>query len=250
MVKYDINKNYGQTHGSGIYRNSTYFQFEQKDILSLKNLKSEKLESGYIDTILCWREKDNEMATTEMATLIHFMTKLVTFNPIFIKKYNVKQYHISLIRRMYIEQDDFDGNMALMGYKRPYGNSNVLGDVYEEYVNIVGPVMTFDKLPKEYIKEQEQYYYDDGIKEEDHDDLVNEYISERWMIENKDLLLNIHNETMDILEYVLTDLELTSMEWVSDNTGSNWNSVWTPTQNGISQYQKLKRERKLKRILK
>ena len=250
MAKYDIGTNYGTTHGSGIYHSSTYLQIEPKDVILLKNLKSEKLESAYIDSILSWKEKDNEMSTKDIATLVHFMARLAPFNPEFLKKYNVKQYHIGLIRRLYIEHEDYEGNKALMGYKRPYGNSNVLGDVYEEYMKIVGPVMTFEKLPKSFIKEQEEFY-DDGITEDVQEDLVDEYISEHWAVENEGLLLNIHNETMDILEHMLTDLELPSMEWTSDNGNnfSSFNNVWTPTEIGLQQYQSLKRERKLERIL-
>jgi hypothetical protein len=246
MVEYDLNSRIGNYHGSDAWRNATYFRFGVEDSLILKNLKSEKLESVYIDTILCWKKEDNEMPTEHIATLIHFMSKLVDFTPEFIKKYDVKQYHINLIRRMYIEHEgDGDGKMALMDYKRPYGNSHVLGDVYEEYEKVCGYPIKFEDIPKDYLEG-----YVEG--ESDPTDFISDYISEYWFDNNGDFLLNIHNETMDILEHMIKELEITSFEWFSDNSTNNfnWNSQWTPTPKGIQQYKSLKRKDKLIRILK
>jgi len=47
--------------------------------------------------------------------------------------------------------DDYD-NIASMGYKRPYGNSNVLGDILEEYVNFMGPIVKFEDIPESFYE--------------------------------------------------------------------------------------------------
>jgi hypothetical protein len=233
-------------HGDGAWRDSTYFRFDIEDLHDFKKLKSAKIESAYIDTILSWSEKDNKMPTEHISTMIHFMTKLVNFNDKFIKKHNVKPYHINLIRRLFIDFDDYDDNdkKAHMGYKRPYGNSNVLSDVYEEYEKVCGFPIKFEDLPIEYLED-----YVEG--EEDPTDIISEYISDRWMNENVSFLLNIHNEVMDILEYMIKELEFTSFEWVPVVGNKIFgNDTWKPTEKGIQQYNNMKRENKLERILK
>jgi hypothetical protein len=231
MVEYDLNSKIGDLHGSGAWRDSTYFRFTVEDLQLLRKLKSEKIESGYVDTILSWNEKDNKMPTEHISTMIHFMTKLVDFNDEFIKKYNVKQYHINLIRRMYIHHEDFNGY------------SNVLGDVYEEYEKVCGFPIKFEDLPLEYLVGYDEI--------EDKTDIISEYITDRWLNENESFLLNIHNEVMDILEHMIKDLEFKSFEWVSicSNNKYRWNVEWKPTEKGIQQYKTTKREQKLERIL-
>lgn len=250
MIQYDKKSKIGRDHGYGAWSDSTYLRFDPEDLKLLKKLKSSKIESAYIDTILVWKEKDNVIPPEYIATLLQFMSKLVEFTPEFIEKYNVKQYHINLIRRTYFNYENWDEeNMAMMGYKRPYGNSNVLQDVFEEYEKIVGKVISFDEIPKDYIEKQTEYYddFNDDIKS----DIVDEYISEKWIEENNDMLLNIHNEVMYIIDAMTHELELNSLEWTSDNSWTvSWNINWTPTEKGKAQYNSLKREVKLKRILK
>lgn len=247
MAKYEVdNRIVGREHGSGVYTHSPYLEIEFEEMLQLKNLKSERMQSGYVDTVMVWKEDDNKIKTEHLATLIHFFTKLVVIPDDFIERYNVKPYHISLIRRMYIEHD-WQDSMACMGFKRPYGNSDVLGDVQEEYESVMGPITKFEDIPESFY----EGWLEDG-EEMDNDtksDIISEYSYEH---REDGFLLNIHNEVMDILEIMLNELELKSLIWESDNTpgGSNWNPVWTPTEAGINKYQTMKREVKLERILK
>lgn len=237
MVRYDS----AYYNGSNVWNNSTYLRFDVNDLLLLKKLKSVKIKSAYIDTILAWKKEDNEMPVKHIATLLYFMTKLVDLTPGFIKKYNVKKYHINLIRRLYIEYDNY---MAIMDYKRPYGNSFVLWDIYKEYSRIMGEVITFEDIPEDYKNIFD--YYDEKIVVEN--DIVEKYIYDNWINDNKNFLLNIHNEVMNIFDAMTHELEFKSLEYVQDK--QKWNVSWKPTEKGKKKYLMMKRKNKLKKILK
>lgn len=109
------------------------FYISDKMIQQIKNLKSSiSNESGYYNTMLQWkRDLNPELPYWELIELypaMQFITMTADLNPEFIKKHNVKDYHIDLLRRLYLDLDDY---YITMGFKRPFGNSNVLGDVRE-----------------------------------------------------------------------------------------------------------------------
>jgi len=109
------------------------FYISDKMIQQIKNLKSSiSNESGYYNTMLQWkRDLNPELPYWELIELypaMQFITMTADLNPEFIKKHNVKDYHIDLLRRLYLDLDDY---YITMGFKRPFGNSHVMGDVRE-----------------------------------------------------------------------------------------------------------------------
>lgn len=68
------------------------------------------------------------------------------------QKVTVTEEHIALLRRMYVNWDDdaYDGAPAI-DIKRPYGNSDVLGDVAE----ILGWPLTKDRWGEEVMTEEQ-----------------------------------------------------------------------------------------------
>jgi hypothetical protein len=115
------------------------FSISDDDIEKIKKLKSHRSnDSGYYDVMLQWRLEDNkeivsskeELSRLFVAMQFISMTADIINNNI--TKIDIKDYHISLLRRLYLEFEDYDDVYITMGFKRPFGNSNVLGDISDE----------------------------------------------------------------------------------------------------------------------
>jgi hypothetical protein len=101
------------------------------DILNkIKTLKSEVKESGYYEYMVTWSVVDD---AEEVWKTMQFLSMTADFTDELIEKYNLteKKYLINLLRSLYLDSDP-DEKEVIMGYKRPFGNSHVLGDVREE----------------------------------------------------------------------------------------------------------------------
>lgn len=112
------------------------FVITDEDLHNLKMLKSVIEEGSYHKSVLMWKYVDNDhISKDKFARLfpaIQFISMIGILKDDFIKKYDVKDYHISLLRRLYVEYNDYDEYSICIGYKRPFGNSHVYGDVEEE----------------------------------------------------------------------------------------------------------------------
>lgn len=147
------------------------FEITKEDILKIKSLKSYRSsESGYYDTMLQWRLSDNKHIKdgNELSRLfacMQFISMCAIIDEDFIKTYNnkkaphfIEEYHKLLLRRLYLEYDDYQDPCISMGFKRPFGNSHVLGDVREEIDNV------FKMTPLEY--ESEDYGREEQVLNE------------------------------------------------------------------------------------
>lgn len=141
-------------YGYHFYMNELIFNFNEKDIIRLKNLKSNRIKTAYFNNISVWKTE-----FPKLANLLTFYSKNIKYKKSFIDKYNVKKYHINLIKRLYISYDYYTENINI-DYKKPYGNSNIINDIWYEYLkfenghknmlNIHNEVMNiFDKVIKE-----------------------------------------------------------------------------------------------------
>lgn len=116
------------------------YQVDRVDIQSIQSLKSHiSDESGYYNHMLQWRISDNEHLTekelNQLYPAMQFIVMSATINKDFITKNKIKNHHIALLRRLYLDWDDYgDDSCITMGFKRPFGNSHVYGDVREEMV--------------------------------------------------------------------------------------------------------------------
>jgi hypothetical protein len=112
------------------------FTITEEDLDKVKRLKSFiSDESGYYDYMLQWRLKDNLDVVSngeELSRLFVVMQFISMVAEVVDTKY-VQDIHINLLRRLYLEYDDYDEPVITMGFKRPFGNSNVLGDIKVEY---------------------------------------------------------------------------------------------------------------------
>lgn len=120
-------------------QNLKKFTIDDDIIRDLKSLKSVVEDGSYHNSVLTWYHSSNDHLDKDnfirLFPAIQFICMVGTLKDEFIKKYDVKKYHISLLRRLYIEGDDYrdsKGWIISIGYKRPFGNSYVEGDVEEE----------------------------------------------------------------------------------------------------------------------
>lgn len=153
------------------------FSFQPEILDKIKNLKSVIKESGYYDYMVTWSvDNDRENAETIWRTM-QFLSMTSGFTDELIEKYGLttdKKYHVNLLRSLYTANDD-DENDIIMGFKRPFGNSHVLGDVREELelLGIVKPLTddeydTYDySLEEKVLKEFSEFvvdFYKGGFK--------------------------------------------------------------------------------------
>jgi hypothetical protein len=115
------------------------FRISPDDFSKIRKLKSYRSdESGYYSTMLQWRYSDNMdivSSPEELSRLfvcMQFITMIGKMNDNFISKYNVKEYHSNLVKLVYLEFYDGGDNCVTMGFKRPFGNSYVAGDIADE----------------------------------------------------------------------------------------------------------------------
>lgn len=108
------------------------FHITESDIEKIQKLKSRVSESGYYNHMVEWHLKDNPHISSEVEfkrlwVVMQFISMTADVKEI--KSIELKEYHISLLRQLYLEYDDYDEIKIRMGYKRPFGNSSVLSDV-------------------------------------------------------------------------------------------------------------------------
>ena len=150
---------------------------EHSDIV--RTLKSDRVPSYYAGFVMSW---NHETLNSEwLQTYLSIFCKKIEIPQSFIDKYGIKPYHIKLIRRLHFDSN-LDNCIANLEYKRPYGNSAVMVDVFDEYNYI-------EKL----------FVGDDGVV----CNLSNDITESKWIKDNHDFLQNIHNETMNFLDIML-----------------------------------------------
>jgi len=141
------------------------FQITESDLEKVRSLKSYVSDdSSYYDTMLVWKLEDNPHIKdveefSRLFVVMQFIAMLADIDPKLQESHNLQKYHISLLRRLYLEFNDYNGEIIIsMGYKRPFGNSHVLSDVKEEVDRYNGKHPMYDE------KEDENYKYDKEAK--------------------------------------------------------------------------------------
>ncbi len=126
------------------------FDITEDDIQKIKNLKSYRSDqSGYYNLMLQWRLSDNldvvkdKEELSRLFVCMQLISATAIIKDYFIKDYNnkkapyfIEDYHKFLLRRLYLDYDDYDDTCITMAFKRPFGNSHVLGDIREEIDNV------------------------------------------------------------------------------------------------------------------
>jgi hypothetical protein len=113
-------------HSSGIH------VITDKHIEVIRNLRFRMVEGPYYSPMPIWSLEDNEELLSENNLTMNEIWKSVHFITMLGKHKNTSNIFDSLLRKMYLNEDDLGGFST--GYKRPFGNSNVLGDVRYELI--------------------------------------------------------------------------------------------------------------------
>jgi len=190
--------------GQYFFNHNNSIKIDYNTIILLKKSEIFNMKSSYFDYTIGIKNTTNEIALllNIYATLCHIPKDFIDF-------YNVKYYHINLIRRMGF---DFykDENTTQLNTKKPFGNSNIGGDILIEY----NKQININILPNE-----------------------------------KEKISNIYDETISIFKNMIKFLDLNSLEYI-DKYMNNDLKMWLPTKFGLSEMTRHIRIDKLKTILK
>jgi hypothetical protein len=149
------------------------YTIEKSVLEKIKNLKSKVEESSYYDDMVKWYFDETDGTDEELQDLwitMQFLTMTAEPSVELIEKYNLteKKYLVNLMRQLYLDADtgrydEGEGNSIMMGYKRPFGNSHVEGDVREE-LEICGVIEKKDEEDEDYDDYLDDYDY--GLERE------------------------------------------------------------------------------------
>lgn len=103
-----------------------------KHIEVIRKLQFRMGKSYYYSPMPTWSLEDNKELLTDIGLTINEIWKSVHFITMLGKHKNTSNVFDSLLRQMYLDEDKEGGFTT--GYKRPFGNSNVLGDVRYELI--------------------------------------------------------------------------------------------------------------------
>ena len=117
-------------------------------ISAMKELVASQFDGAYVEKGLCWEESRNEeildkyrgqydrnVFLSHIGIAMQLLTRTVKMHHIpkeVIDKLGIKDYHIKLLNQLYIDHDNYDNSIGT-GDKRPFGNSNYVGDVLDVY---------------------------------------------------------------------------------------------------------------------
>ena len=126
----------------------------------IKTLQGKVEESGYYDDMVKWYFDGTDEELQDLWITMQFLTMTAEPNTELFTKYNLteKKYLINLMRQLYLDADNQGSNSIIMGYKRPFGNSHVEGDVREE-LEICGVIEKKDYEDEDYDDYLDDYDY-------------------------------------------------------------------------------------------
>lgn len=138
------------------------YTIDKSVLEKVKTLQGKVEESGYYDDMVKWDFDGTDEELEDLWITMQFLAITAEPNSELITKYNLteKKYLVNLMRLLYLDADNNggeEGNCVMMGYKRPFGNSHVEGDVREE-LEICGVIEKKDE-------EDEDYEDDDYVLE-------------------------------------------------------------------------------------
>lgn len=121
------------------------FHITQDIRTAIKDIISENYEGGYVERGLLWSFENNEnilkkfdhdpvIFFNNIAIAMQFIvrsTKMEQLDPTYVETNKIEDYHIRLLNRLYIDWSETQ-NEIYTGNKRPFGNSYMQGDIYEE----------------------------------------------------------------------------------------------------------------------
>jgi hypothetical protein len=144
------------------------YTIEKSVLEKIKNLKGKVEESSYYDDMVKWYFDGSDDELQDLWITMQFLAMTAEPSVELYEKYNLKdkKYLVNLMRQLYLDADnhgDSEGNSVMMGYKRPFGNSAVEGDVREE-LEICGVIEKKDYEDEDYDDYLDDYDY--GLEKE------------------------------------------------------------------------------------
>lgn len=136
--------------------NERSYTIKKSVLEKVKTLKGKVEVSGYYDDMVKWYFDGTDEELQDLWITMQFLTMTAEPTNELFNKYNLvdRKYLINLMRQLYLDTDIACCNL-MMGYKRPFGNSNVEGDVKEE-LEICGVIEKKDYEDEDYNYELEK----------------------------------------------------------------------------------------------
>jgi hypothetical protein len=139
------------------------YTIEKSVLEKVKNLQGKVEESSYYNDMVKWYFDGTDDELHDLWITMQFLAMTAEPNTELFTKYNLteKKYLVNLMRQLYLDADnhgDSEGNSVMMGYKRPFGNSHVEGDVKEE-LEICGVIERKDYEDEDYDDYLDNYDY-------------------------------------------------------------------------------------------
>lgn len=224
-------------------KNGTEFEFDSTLCKILKELKfNYDTEGAYSKKVLVCRIEDNidmikKHCVNEAYAEVYFMmcfpaiafiTRLIEIPEDFTKKHDAKPWHLSLIRRTHFglsrqnsEWSYTDSDCEIyLDDKRPYGNSDISGDIEEEYFKF--------NYDKELTYKGYKFKWSDD--EEDHPDTVDLYdIKYGYSSDNEEFFWDIMDESNDIIKKMLKEIDYSYYKIINNDRGrafSYYTEAW------------------------
>lgn len=145
------------------------YTIEKSVLEKIKSLKGTIEESGYYEDMVKWYFNGSDKELQDLWITMQFLSMTAKPTDELIRKYHLndkRKYLINLMRQLYLDVDNhgsLEGNSIMMGYKRPFGNSAVEGDVREE-LEICGVIEKKDYEDEDYDDYLDDYDY--GLERE------------------------------------------------------------------------------------
>ena len=99
----------------------------KEDLKIIASLEARVQMSSYYDNMVVWSDEDSNISYEDIMMKMQMIS--MTATPKLDKdKYKFYDVHCKLLRCLWLEEDHSEGCVT-MSYKRPFGNSNVEGDV-------------------------------------------------------------------------------------------------------------------------
>ncbi len=214
-----------------LYTSNEYIIYYD-DIAKFQKLEFEIYDSSYvyIDKLLKFGNLDiDENLVKRFSMYINLFCRLIEFPVWFLEKYNVKDYHISLIRNSYFNYNSYheNENICHLDMKRPFGSSSVMIGVAEKYIN--------------FLSDNEKNSLKEKFNEQDIGELLYKFNDSEY-----DFVYNIYLETLNIIGYANKELHLKSLLY--ENSGF-FSLDFKSTEKGEKLYKEKVRLKKLERIL-
>ena len=136
--------------------NERSYTIKKSVLEKVKTLKGKVEVSSYYDDMVKWYFDGTDEELQDLWITMQFLTMTAEPTNELFNKYNLvdRKYLINLMRQLYLDTDIACCNL-MMGYKRPFGNSNVEGDVKEE-LEICGVIEKKDYEDEDYNYELEK----------------------------------------------------------------------------------------------